>query len=349
MDAPKDPTSRKREIAMPRWRNRPPGSNWGDFGPDDQKGRMNLITPERRVAAAREVREGLAFCLSLPLDYPGPELMLGRAPPKLFCAETPHGHHYNARMDDGFMHASDIVCDDAVTLSTQYSTQWDSLAHWGQRFDADGDGVDEVVYYNGFRGGEDLVAPSEGSGPYAHALGIQNLAEATPQGRGVMVDLNARFGLAYVPVGYDDLMRALDAQKAEVLPGDFLVLWTGVDEVILGAKKQVDLMGLSMCSGLDGTDPKLLNWITDSEIVAICSDNVSVELVPAMDASLPGTALPLHEHCLFKLGIHLGELWRLSELGNWLRSNNRWAFQLTAPPLRLPGAVGSPACPIATV
>lgn len=334
---------------MPRWRNRPPGSNWGDFGPDDQRGRMNLLTPERRVAAAREVREGIAFCLSLPLDYPGPELMLGRAPPKLFCAEHPQGHHYNATMPDGFMRAHDIVCDDGVVLSTQYSTQWDSLAHWGQRFDADGDGVEEVVYYNGFRGGEDLIAPSVGAGPFARALGIENLAEATPQGRGVLVDLNARFGLEYAPVGYDDLMAALDAQKAEVLPGDFLLLWTGVDEVILGAAKQIDLVGLTKCPGLNGADRRLLDWITESGIVAICSDNVSVELPPPMDPSQPGTALPLHEHCLFKLGLHLGELWRLSELGNWLRRNGRWSFQLTAPPLRLPGAVGSPACPIATV
>ena len=51
-----------------RWKQRPPGSNWGDFGDDDRLGRLNLITPERRRAAVAEVRAGLAFCLSLPLD-----------------------------------------------------------------------------------------------------------------------------------------------------------------------------------------------------------------------------------------------------------------------------------------
>jgi hypothetical protein len=54
-----------------RWKHRPEGSNWGDFGTEDQVGRMNLVTPARRLAAVREVTEGLAFCLSLPLDYPG--------------------------------------------------------------------------------------------------------------------------------------------------------------------------------------------------------------------------------------------------------------------------------------
>jgi hypothetical protein len=59
--------------------------------------------------------------------------------------------------------------------------------------------------------------------------------------------------------------------------------------------------------------------------------------------------MPLHEHCIFKNGIHLGEMWYLTELAHWLRSRRRNRFLLTAPPLRLPGAVGSPATPVATV
>jgi hypothetical protein len=50
-----------------RWRRRPDGSTWGDFGPDDQIGRLNLITPEKVRQGAAEVRGGRTFCLSLPL------------------------------------------------------------------------------------------------------------------------------------------------------------------------------------------------------------------------------------------------------------------------------------------
>lgn len=60
-------------------------------------------------------------------------------------------------------------------------------------------------------------------------------------------------------------------------------------------------------------------------------------------------SLPLHAHCLFKLGCYLGEMWYHTELADWLRANGRNRFLLTAPPLRLPGAVGSPATPVATV
>jgi len=44
-----------------RWKKRPPGSNWGEFGDDDTLGRMNLLTDARRLAALKEVTAGRAF------------------------------------------------------------------------------------------------------------------------------------------------------------------------------------------------------------------------------------------------------------------------------------------------
>jgi hypothetical protein len=103
------------------------------------------------------------------------------------------------------------------------------------------------------------------------------------------------------------------------------------------------------CTGLDGSDTRLQQWIAETRLVALISDNYAVEIhnMPLRPGQC--AALPLHQHCLFKVGVNLGELWRLSELADWLRANNRSRFLLTAPPLRLPGAVGSPATPVATV
>ena len=71
-----------------RWVNRPEGSNWGEFGPDDQRGRLNLLTEERVLNAVREVKTGERFCLSLPLDYPGGRLLNPRRfPPRLFATQ----------------------------------------------------------------------------------------------------------------------------------------------------------------------------------------------------------------------------------------------------------------------
>ena len=62
-----------------------------------------------------------------------------------------------------------------------------------------------------------------------------------------------------------------------------------------------------------------------------------------------GSRLPLHHHCLFKLGVHLGELWYFEDLAKALVDRKRNSFLITAPPLRLPGAVGSPVTPVATI
>jgi hypothetical protein len=144
----------KGEAVMKRWTHRPEGSNWGDFGEDDQKGRINLITPEIRLKAAAEIKNGISFCLSLPLDYPGGNALIkARQQPRLFTVRREGGQvNYNfpwRALTCQHDHL-DVTCDDAVTLYTQYSTQWDALCHYGQFFDADGDGEAEKVYYNGF-------------------------------------------------------------------------------------------------------------------------------------------------------------------------------------------------------
>jgi kynurenine formamidase len=344
---------------MNRWKFRPEGANWGEFGPDDQRGRLNLITPEVVRRAVAEVKEGRVFCLSLPLDLPG-----GRGlNPRRFAPRI----DFSMRGDDPVINypmccvmpgQTDVVNDDRVTLSTQYSTQWDSLAHFGAIFDADGDGKAEIVYYNGYRAGEHIRGPFDylnsraaQPGPYgAHALGIENMATAGVQSRGVMIDVQAHFGTEWRGIDYDDLMHIIKVDRVEVLPGDILCVRTGFDRALMDyAGNPPEGMSTKIGAGLDGSDDRLLQWIDTSGIAAIAADTEGVELLPAKRPGKSGTHVPLHEHCLVKLGIHLGELFHLSELADWLRANQRTAFLLTAPPLRLPGAVGSPVTPIATV
>jgi kynurenine formamidase len=133
--------------------------------------------------------------------------------------------------------------------------------------------------------------------------------------------------------------------------GDFLVIRTGFDEMLLGMNRQPDAYRLRHSFGvLDGRDERLLQWITESGIIAIACDNNAVEASPSRPSDKPAYEnLPLHAHCLFRLGVYLGEFWYLAELADWLREAGRNRFLLTAPPLRLPHAVGSPVTPVATV
>lgn len=345
---------------MPRWTRRPEGSNWGDFGPEDELGRLNLLTPERVRAAAAEIREGQSFCLSLPLDLPGGQVVNPRRfAPRLRPTYEEGRAFMNFALSTQDPDWLDVVCDDAVLLALQYSTQWDSLAHVGQRFDADGDGEAEVVYYNGFRGGEhvaDAAPDGEGRGAAegrhggARRLGIENMAEKAIQGRGVLVDLHRRMGRERVLVGHDLLQDVMREDGVSVEEGDILCLYTGYADMLIemDGDPDAELLGRS-CAALDGRDPVLLDWISGSGIAALVADNYAVEAMPGRPAEGPHTKLPLHEHCLFKLGLPLGELWHLSELATWLRDAGRHRFFLTAPPLRLPGAVGSPVTPVGTV
>ncbi len=330
---------------MERWKQRPEGSNWGDFGADDQAGTMNLITPQRRLAAMREVREGIVFQLSMPLNYPqGSVVSPVRHPPRLSKTLA-----YDTRYP---VHSCQLFCDDKVEMCLQFSTQWDALAHVGAMFDADGDGVEEHVYYNGYRGSGEHICADAGDGrPDARALGIERLAETCVQGRGVLADLHARHGHARAKVGLDELLDILAEQGASVEPGDILCLHTGLTGLILDRGDALTPAELNYsCPALDGGDARLIDWVEQSGVAAIVADNISVEYMEldGIDEN-DELWLPLHHKCLFKLGMPLGELWYFRDLAQWLRANGRSRFLLTAPPLRLPGAVGSPVSGVATV
>ena len=340
-----------------RWKHRPEGSTWGDFGPDDQLGRLNLLTPEKVRQGIAEVREGLSFCLSLPLDYPGRSKLNPRRFPPELGPTTREGHvNFNLALERLDPDLLDVVNDDWVRMCLQYSTQWDSLAHVGQLFDADGDGVAEKVFYNGYRGGEHIIGPldhtgaDEGAHVGALALGVENMAATGVQGRGVLIDLHAHFGRDGKLVGYDELMKVCAEDGVAVAEGDMVCLHTGFAQLLLEMRRDPDIEVLrKACAALDGRDEGLLQWITDSGLAALIADNYAVEASPARPVAGRRAALPLHQHCLFKLGVPLGELWYLSDLAAWLRRHDRSRFLLTAPPLRLPGAVGSPVTPVATV
>ena len=175
-----------------RWVTRPDGSNWGEYGPDDQRGGLNLITRAKVLEGIAEVRVGQVFSLSLPLELPGGNYHdLRRRPPAMRPLMRDGRVKYNLR---GNNRRTDVFCDDCAEIHTHFSSHWDALAHCGSVFDADGDGVTEYRYYNGYQAAADIGGgPGDATGA-ARALGIDNMAAAGVQGRAVMIDLFGMFG-----------------------------------------------------------------------------------------------------------------------------------------------------------
>lgn len=101
---------------LPLDKSGPPGNAWGLWGPNDQLGMLNLLTPETVAAAATEIKEGVRISLNWPLDKPSfPTFERQR-----FRHEVLH-------------RAPMTMNDDAIEMNTQSSTQWDGFRHYGRK------------------------------------------------------------------------------------------------------------------------------------------------------------------------------------------------------------------------
>src|SRR6185295_10475797 len=207
-----------------RWKNRPEASNWGEFGEDDQHGRMNLLTPELRLRALQEVKTGQVFVLSHPLDKPGGNVLNAhRYPPVFHPVMRDSGDvYFNFALEKDDPRFTDVGSDEAIMLYSQYSTHWDSFAHKGTVFDADGDGVAEKVSYNGYP-----IVDKAGRARHgdlgAIAVSVGEMAETGVQGRAVMIDLRHHFGDERVPVTWEMFERVMTADAVTVEQGD--IIW----------------------------------------------------------------------------------------------------------------------------
>ena len=237
-----------------RWKKRPENSTWGDYGPDDQLGRMNELTAAKVKQGIAEVKEGKTFCLSMPLDYPGGNVLNPRRhPPQIrpsLRGDKPNWL-YRTEWDNPGMtrrrqrrprHHAPAVFDAvghagprrrAVRCRRRRQARADLLQRLSRRHRP---GRPERCQATPAR----CRAPS--SRPRARPRPMRSASRTWRskclQGRGVMIDLFAHYGRKRHAVGYDDLMRVMAADGIKVEAGDFVCLRTGFDEVILGGQKE---------------------------------------------------------------------------------------------------------------
>jgi kynurenine formamidase len=302
-------------------------NNWGRWGEDDELGTQNLIGPEQRIAAARLVRTGKVFSLALPIQANAPSFTTRPSPlrlPLMTGSDAVVGSPYNDAAP-GLQWS-----DDMLQMPTQGSTQWDALAHV----------MYEDSLYNGWWAGN---VTAQGGGP---VLGIGTQRESFV-GRGVLVDAARHQGLDSCPdaqpIAPDLLDAALASQQVELQPGDMLLLRTGY--LAKWWTRPPEMTPEAYFGASPGLSREAIPWLHEKGISALAADNIGVEVLVPEDAE--DRALPVHVACLVDLGLPLGELWDLDRLADDCAQDGVYEFLLVAPPLNLPGYMGSPLNPIA--
>ena len=291
--------------------------NWGRWGPDDERGTLNHITPERLVAAARLVREGKIFDLGIPFDENGPQPGGGRINPVHLMSQTGDTQVFPG----GFKYA-----DDYIFMPLQGATQWDSLAHVY---------YDDQIY-GGFPSSDVTVVG-------AFHCTIDKIAKGVA-GRGVLLDIARLKGVDWLDLGYavtpDDLEGAMAAQGGvEVGPGDIVVFRTGWRRLFLERGSPQEFM-----AGEPGLGQDCCEWLHARDVAAVCSDNWAIEVLPGEN---PEAIFNVHMVLIRDMGMTLGEILDLEELTADCAADGVWEFFFCAPPLKVTKGVGSPINPLA--
>ncbi len=308
-----DPMERVRSVAKRV-------SNWGRWGKDDERGTLNLITPDVVKRAAACVRTGRVFSLGLAFGAEGPQsgTVVGRFNPQHYM--TAIGAPFGA--PGGFHYSDDVIC-----MPLQCATQWDSLAH--VHYDG--------LLYNGVPAAEALSVTG------ASKNGIDKLAVDGIVSRGVLLDVPRQQGLPRLPpsavITPADLDAALAKQRVTIHPGDVVIVRTGHLQIFKeGGDKELYLwQGPGL--GID-----CIEWLRARDVAAICADNTAIEVMPCED---PEVFYPVHLLGIRDMGMPFGEMFDLETLAEDCARDGQWDFLFSAPPLKVSGGIGSPINPLA--
>jgi len=294
-------------------------SNWGRWGPDDQRGTLNLITPDAVRRGAAAVRTGETFSLAIPFDQTGPQWE-GNGMPHRVNPELRTDAVNVAFTGDP---ADFTTTDDSFRMGSQAATHLDALSHVGYEGKLWNDTPDSVVTEAG-----------------AAKLGIEH--DGAVATRGVLVDIARLKGVDHFEENYaitgDDLEAAVALGGVVVEPGDALLVRTGhMHYLRLG-----DRLKYSMPA--PGLSTKSVEWIRDHDIALVATDTITYEVYPCED---PKVFMPVHMIQLRDMGLAQGQNFHLDDLAAACAADGRIDFLLVATPLPLTGAAGAPVAPTA--
>ena len=288
--------------------------NWGRWGPDDERGTLNHLTPAETKAAAALVALGRTVSLSRNFPtQPGPE------------NPWPAHHHMVIAGDDPC-----VPGVDGLEVSTDYigiafhgmaSSHLDALCH---------------VFQGGKMYGGHPATDVRSTG--ARRNTVMTLKDGLA-GRGVLLDLPRALQVPFIEpeqlVTIDQLERTERAQNLKVGKGDVVLIRFGRDVRRLTDDDQK----------VAGLDPDVAAWLHERQVAVLGGDGVHDPIPSGVIA--PDWPMPIHMVGLVAMGLHLLDNLYLEDVASACAEVERWAFLLTLAPLRIEGGTGSPLNPIA--
>ncbi|PYI08690.1 hypothetical protein BO78DRAFT_339114 [Aspergillus sclerotiicarbonarius CBS 121057] len=311
---------------LPKIPDAPEDAAWV-WGKDDSLGRLNLLTPARVKAAAKEIQTGEMIRLDLPLNIPNPPAF-GR---------------------ECFQHTikeivKDIVYDDTYTLNTQSGPQWDGFRHFAH--------IEAKTFYNNTKP-TDITGPSPTTRCSIHHWATHGIA-----GRAILLDYRhyaLTHSIPYDPytthaITLSSLTACAKSQGIDLRPasqggdiqvGDMLLIRSGCVEryhtltpseretVATRSHEHLTWAGLSQ-------EDAILDWLHDCYFAAVAGDSPTFEAWPPQKEG--GY---IHQQILACWGMPLGEMWDLERLSQRCREVGRWVVFVTSAPGNVVGGVGS--------
>src|SRR6266849_2467019 len=293
--------------------------NWGRWGPDDERGTLNFISPEHVKRAAALVRSGRSVSMAIPINtVAGPD------------NANPAIHHMTQ------LHDWDIGSG-ALRFSMDFlgmdfhgdcHTHIDALCH--------------IAYRDQMYGG---VPAASVTSRGAEKLDIDTYAQGIVS-RGVLLDVPRFRGEPWLEPGEAvtraELEAVEDAEGVSLGEGDILVFRTGHH------RRRLELGAWSndyppAGEGKAGLHVNTIPWMHERRIAAFLPDGDG-ETVPS---NVEGVLYPIHPLQITAMGMFASDSLQLEDLAQACAEEGRDEFMVVGLPLRLPGATGSPWNPIA--
>jgi kynurenine formamidase len=295
-------------------------SNWGRWGADDQLGTLNLITPAKRVQAARLVQDGVPVTCARPI---GTDIAADTTfQPMRFMVDSGEGRDTSS--PERVLERRGAAEFIGMVFHGYSITHVDTPAHYFWK----------GKIYNGRSC--NLITSREG----AQVEAVELLHDGVVS-RGVLLDiakLKGRWLESGEGVMPEDLEAAENAQGVRVEPGDILLIRTGYYGRRLKQGPRNPLK-----DGSPAAHVACAPWFRERGVAMLGTDTHN-DVSPAPYPRLGNT---LHIVSLVAMGLWLIDNGNLEDLAAACQSRGRWEFLLTIAPLRLQGTTGSPVNPIA--